>query len=293
MTSRRQRVLRAALLTAGAAAVLAVLATQIEPGVPFASTTPEPVRSDTPAVPGVRWLVTGPPAAPSAITTPPVIVRPTGAATTSPAARPPLRVMPLGDSITYGSGSSTKSSYRADLYRRLSAAGLSVDFVGSVRSGTGADIDNEGHPGWRIAEIAARADGWLAAARPDVVLLHIGTNDMRTDERAVGAEGRLSALIDRILAARPGVRLFVARLIGARDPAVQARVDAYNAAIPGIVAGKGPQVRLVDMRSVDGAGLADKLHPNDDGYARMADLWFRAVTPVLARMSWAGPRRSG
>ncbi|MFG2714198.1 NPP1 family protein [Streptomyces goshikiensis] len=32
-----------------------------------------------------------------------------------------LRVMPLGDSITYGVGSSTKSSYRADLWKALKA----------------------------------------------------------------------------------------------------------------------------------------------------------------------------
>jgi lysophospholipase L1-like esterase len=285
MRGRRQRVLRAALLTAGVAAVLAVFAAQIEPGVPFAAGTPEPVESATPATPGSSWLVTGPPPITSAPVT--TSVPPATGPATSPAAgdRRPLRIMPLGDSITFGSGSSTRSSYRVGLHRRLSAAGLSVDFVGSVRSGAGADVDNEGHPGWRIAEIAARADEWLAASRPDVVLLHIGTNDMRSDERAVGAAGRLSALIDQILAARPGVRIFVAELVGARDEAVQARIDAYNAEIPGIVAGKGPRVRLVDLSSVDGPGLADNLHPNDDGSARMAVLWYRAVLPVLARLA--------
>jgi lysophospholipase L1-like esterase len=252
------------MLSAGAVVLLAAAFAQVAPAGPSAAGTPLPS-----ATPGATWLVTGPPSA-----------APTEAPTT--AAAPPVRIMPLGDSITFGSGSSTKSSYRADLYRRLTAAGLDVDFVGSVRSGAGADTDNEGHPGWRIGQIAERVDGWLAEYRPDVVLLHIGTNDMRTDAKAFGAAGRLSALIDQIAVARPAARIFVARIIGAWDPATQARIDAYNAAIPGIVASKGSRVRLVDLSTVGGADLADKLHPNDTGYARMSYLWNRALRRVLA-----------
>jgi lysophospholipase L1-like esterase len=271
MTTRR---LRAGILVAGVAVVAATALTwQVPPAVPAPVAVPVPAAPV--GTPGPQWLVTGPPsAAPSA---------PPSPSPSSSAPAPPLRIMPLGDSITFGSGSPSRSSYRAELYRRLVGAGLSVDFVGSVRSGTGADPDNEGHPGWRIGQIAEKVDGWLATYRPDVVLLHIGTNDMRTAERAAGATGRLSALIDRIHRARPEARIFVARLIGAGHPAVQARIDAYNAALPGIVAGKGSRVRLVDLSAVGGAGLADNLHPNDAGYARMAALWFRAVHPVLAR----------
>src|SRR5947209_14639864 len=91
----------------------------------------------------------------------------------------PIRVMPLGDSITWGVGSSTGSSYRADLWRRLvTQAGYHIDFVGSQQSGSLPDTDNEGHSGWRIDQIAGGIDGWLATYQPDVVLLHIGTNDM-------------------------------------------------------------------------------------------------------------------
>ena len=47
----------------------------------------------------------------------------------------PIRVMPLGDSITYGVGSSALDSYRGDLFWRLARAGVPVDYVGSMRSG--------------------------------------------------------------------------------------------------------------------------------------------------------------
>src|SRR5439155_9431122 len=84
----------------------------------------------------------------------------------------PVRVMPLGDSITFGVGSSTGSSYRAALWDRLvGQAGYAVDYVGSQRSGALPDTDNEGHSGWRIDQIASNVDGWLATYQPDVVLL--------------------------------------------------------------------------------------------------------------------------
>src|SRR3954468_23529667 len=74
----------------------------------------------------------------------------------------PLRIMPLGDSITWGVGSARQSGYRAALYQRLTSAGLNVDFVGSMSRGTGPDRDNEGHKGWTIGRLAAHVDGWLA-----------------------------------------------------------------------------------------------------------------------------------
>ncbi|GAA2348979.1 hypothetical protein [Dactylosporangium salmoneum] len=87
------------------------------------------------------------------------------------AAATSVKIMPLGASITWGTASSTGNGYREELRRHLvDDAGVAVDFVGSQRSGTMADPDNEGHPGYRIDQVAAGADQWLAAARPDVVL---------------------------------------------------------------------------------------------------------------------------
>src|SRR4051794_8266874 len=133
----------------------------------------------------------------------------------------PVRIMALGDSITYGLGSQTRSSYRVDLQQRLALAGLAVDFVGSRQSGAGVDLDNEGHGGWTIRQIAARVDGWLATYQPDVVLLHIGTNDLAFDDDVAHAPERLSALVDRIRAARPSAEIFVQKIVGSRKPWLQ------------------------------------------------------------------------
>src|SRR3954466_3982352 len=77
------------------------------------------------------------------------------------AAPTPLRLMPLGDSITWGVGSPSGNSYRGFLGNKLTAEGHTLDFVGSGRNGTMSDPDNEGHSGWRIDQIAGIADSVL------------------------------------------------------------------------------------------------------------------------------------
>ncbi|WP_199537469.1 hypothetical protein [Spongiactinospora gelatinilytica] len=95
-----------------------------------------------------------------------------------------LRVMPLGDSITYGIGSSTESSYRADLWNKLDGKTKSIDFVGSMRSGRLPDPDNEGHSGAMISQIAHAADTAVPLWRPNVVLVHAGTCTRTTTDTA-------------------------------------------------------------------------------------------------------------
>ncbi|MET7417635.1 GDSL-type esterase/lipase family protein [Dactylosporangium sp. NPDC005555] len=194
----------------------------------------------------------------------------------------PIKVMPLGDSITWGVGSPSSSSYRAPLYNRLVAgAGYNVDFVGSQQSGTLPDTDNEGHSGWRIEQIAASVDGWLATYQPDVVLLHIGTNDMNQNYQVSTAPQRLGSLIDQILAARPTATVLVAKIVPALDATIQARIDTFNAAVPGLVGSRGPRVKLADLSTLAASDLNDTLHPNDAGYAKMAVRWYTALESVL------------
>jgi lysophospholipase L1-like esterase len=194
-----------------------------------------------------------------------------------------VKVMPMGDSITWGQGSSTNSGYRGPLWLRLrNEAGYAPDFVGTQTSGTIGDADNEGHRGWQIDQLQANATTWINTYQPDVVLLHIGTNDMYRNYQVATAPDRLSALIDQILAARPGIYVLVAKIIPSTNADAQPRINAYNAAIPGIVAAKGDHVRMVDMTNLASADLFDQVHPNDAGYAKMSDRWYPVLTGVLA-----------
>ncbi|AGL18089.1 esterase [Actinoplanes sp. N902-109] len=200
----------------------------------------------------------------------------------APAVTRVLRVMPLGDSITMGAGSVDGSGYRALLYRRLTAAGIRVDFVGSQHTGAGPDADHEGHSGWTLTQLARHLDAWLDTARPDVVLLHAGTNDLRTPAAAALAPQVLTRVLATIARDRPAAEVYVAEIIGNQDigdgRTRQRRADAYNEQVPAIVAAAGAHFHLVDQSAVRGpADLSDKLHPNDAGYRQMAATWFHAL----------------
>jgi len=81
-----------------------------------------------------------------------------------------IKIMPVGDSCTEGMGGGEMGSYRTELYRLLTQAGLSIDFVGSQRSGPSSlpDKDHEGHSGWTIPQIASNINNWLNTHNPDV-----------------------------------------------------------------------------------------------------------------------------
>jgi lysophospholipase L1-like esterase len=191
-----------------------------------------------------------------------------------------VRIMPLGDSIT--DGFNVPGGYRINLWQSLVNGGHTVDFVGSQLNGPASlgDRNHEGHSGWRIDQIDANIVAWLQQFTPRTVLLHIGTNDMV--QNPSGAPARLSTLIDRITNTAPNAEVFVATIVPL--PALDATVRNFNAAIPGIVQQKvnaGRRVHLVDMFSaLTAADLADGVHPNAGGYAKMATVWFNALRSV-------------
>ncbi|MFE9845786.1 SGNH/GDSL hydrolase family protein [Streptomyces goshikiensis] len=182
--------------------------------------------------------------------------------------------MPLGDSITAGGGSSTGAGYRLPLWDLLTASpGPRVDFVGSARAGTFADPDHEGHSGYMIDELRARIDDWIATARPDVVLLHAGINDVKYGVRQ-GAEDRLLTLIDQIHTDKPDATIYVLGLIPT-TVGQEGQVRVFNATVRS--AATSHAYRWVDPPDLASDELPDGLHPNDQGYQRMAEAFYRAL----------------
>ncbi|MEU6557281.1 ricin-type beta-trefoil lectin domain protein [Streptomyces sp. NPDC046915] len=202
-----------------------------------------------------------------------------------------LRLMPMGDSITWGVGSPSGNGYRGFLWNQLAADGHTLDFVGSGRAGTMPDPDNEGHSGWRIDQIAGIADSALARYRPNVVTLEIGTNDLNGNYQVPTAPDRLHGLIDRITDDVPDVTVLVGTLIVSTSGTEEANRPAFNARLPGIVQAEqaaGKHVLLVDMSALTSADLADSLHPNDNGYRKMADAFSAGVRAADAA-GWIKP----
>jgi len=205
-----------------------------------------------------------------------------------------LKIMPLGDSITFGSPDPSYGGYRHLLGTLLSNDGYSIAFVGSRQSGN--DVipgpGNEGHPGWTIAQIKSGMDseGWLATYQPDIILLHIGRNDLR-EGNAVSAPDHLSALLDDILERLQRTHVIVAQIIPFRRGLDEGH-QSYNAAIARIVASKGPRVSMADMQNILSPNdYADGLHPNAVGYDKMARAWESATCALFAN-NWAPSSRA-
>lgn len=195
------------------------------------------------------------------------------------------RVMPLGDSIT--DGYNVPGGYRVRLASLFATNGDSVDFVGGLRNGPMVltDKDHEGHSGWRIDQIDAIIANRMLRYTPDVVLIHLGTNDVGQDYDLANAPARLSDLVGDILAIDPETTVLVAAIIPLTAPAYEARAVAFNAEVPGVVedwAALGYDVRFVDQHTGFATWmLADGVHPTTGGYAVMGDVWYAALGDVL------------
>ena len=233
----------------------------------------------------------------------------------------PLRVMPLGDSITWGYPFQAAGGYRTRLWQDFGSDPARLDFLGSRSDGPPelGDKDHEGHSGYTIARepgvfvgnITDRVALYLAATiNPDVILLMIGSNDINFNYRADGAPGRLDHLVslisDRSSGVKPNAYLIVASLppINDADPTYRptptdfernTRAIAFNATIPGIVAihrDRGERVYFLDMNSqLSFADLVDGLHPTQAGYRKMADAWYNSIQnvpePDMVLSAWA------
>ena len=201
-----------------------------------------------------------------------------------------LRIMPVGDSITRGGGQVAGQylGYRLALQKQLrsGAAGVKVDFVGSMLDKGVADGNHEGHGGWTIDMLAANIDRWMVAYRPDVVLLHAGTNNITLRDSPALTAIKLHSLIAQIRGHNPATKIFVAKVIKSRDPNRQPATNAYQSLIPGVVAASGPNVYLVDQSTVSGSDIYDWTHPNDFGYSKMAYNWYRSLNVVIGGAKW-------
>ncbi|WP_329129845.1 SGNH/GDSL hydrolase family protein [Streptomyces sp. NBC_01476] len=196
-----------------------------------------------------------------------------------------VRVMPLGDSITWGQGSPTRSGYRKPLWDLVTGrqSRYTVDFVGSQRNGDLPDPANEGHRGWTIDGVRSRLDGWLAAYRPEVVLLHLGINDLLHHHDPAHAPERLAALVDRIYADRPGVSVVYMGLLP-NTVRQRAQTTAFNrkaAALEGTERRRGRAFWYVAPPRLGHPDMADGVHPDDAGYRKMAAVFFPALNSAV------------
>jgi lysophospholipase L1-like esterase len=198
-----------------------------------------------------------------------------------------LRVMPAGDLVMLDSPADgrDRGGYRGPLWNRI--AGRGVDLVGAVRSGPFAiDRDHEGFDGVGLDGLAARLERDLPACAPEVILLYGGTVDLGAGATPDVVVGRLSALIDGMLARAPKTQVLVASLVAppAGGNLGPERIATVNEGLRAAVAARGESVRLVDLQARLGrAGdfARDGLHLSEHGYDELAQAWLEALGPLL------------
>jgi lysophospholipase L1-like esterase len=200
-----------------------------------------------------------------------------------------LRILPLGASIVYGLKSSDGNGFRAALRKKLIDNGNpTVDYIGSNHCGTMTDNECEGWPGYTISQVAQKAELSIPS-KPNLVLLHVGTNDAVQNLDIQHAGDRLGSLIDRLFDDVPGVTIVASTLLPNANPKIQANVQIYNSKIPDVVQRRqaaGKQIVYVDFSSSSFSLSdlsSDGTHPTDAGYIKMAEVWYQGIVAAKGR----------
>ena len=135
-----------------------------------------------------------------------------------------IKIMPIGNSITAGEHYNLppiedRTGYRKPLYEMLKAEGYSVDFVGSTSHGKRDNKENwydwnsESYPGWRINAIADTVLKTLPVYKPNVLLMHVGTNGRNWEEKPAQLEKFLDGINDFAVQQKYPITVFLALIL--------------------------------------------------------------------------------
>ena len=210
---------------------------------------------------------------------------------------PTIRIMPLGDSITQAD--SQHPGYRYPLWKLLKNGGYNVDFVGSLSSNhrgenpvQSFDTDHEGHWGWRADQILhgfpgiGKLDDFINKSSPDIVLLHLGSNDIFQGEPIEEIESDLLKIINELVSHNKNVIILIARILPIADNRINQRIRMLNEAISQLPDKmRISKKQLVVVNQFDGfnpqTDTYDGAHPNSSGEDKMAAKWYKALQSVI------------
>lgn len=211
----------------------------------------------------------------------------------------PIKILPLGDSIT--GASKYKTSYRYPLWQQLIDAGYNIEFIGSqLKEGNHGRVwkpyknipfpeSNESHSGWRADQILnglnQQVQGlktWIHSYTPDIALIHLGTNDMYQSQTPESTRDEIEQIIKILRAKNPQVKVLVAQIIPLPMPKNQnvPRLNQLLAQLAQTLNQPQSPVMSVDMYtgySLNTDMQKDRIHPNANGEVKMAQRWFTAL----------------
>jgi lysophospholipase L1-like esterase len=205
-----------------------------------------------------------------------------------------FKIMPLGDSITEGYwGSTPVGGYRDDLANMLQDEGVSFDFVGTLSDYVNAYPRHEGHAGVATSFLVQNVKNYLQATQPDVVLLHIGTNDINEGNSAAAVKNQTDLLLTNIYNFDPTVTVLVASIIPRKDDTGETKNQDHTNLAPMLE-------QLVQQKSALGFSaiyvpvnelfridtdwqkmIYDKLHPKNSGYEVIANGFYKKLMDFI------------
>jgi len=208
------------------------------------------------------------------------------------------KIMPLGDSITYDDANAyydsngnnlvpagKRTAYRSFLAWNLDDAGYKYDFVGSRRAGYNVepkfDPDNEGHPGWTSYQIADNVYKFLEENPADIILLHAGTNDGSRKPSIDGIKKIVSEIKRYEKDHNKNIKIFVALIINRWfwDKSIEEFDNNLREYLSNL---NDKDIITVDMSHLlGGDDYLEYTHPNKQGYKKMADKWFEALSDYI------------
>jgi lysophospholipase L1-like esterase len=184
--------------------------------------------------------------------------------------RPGPRWIVLGDSMSQGIGASRfDAGWVNQVQARLIADGQRYEIINLSASGaTVADVLAQQLPAWRGVPMRTDSD-----PRPDLVTLLIGSNDLFRKANRAELPGRFAEVL----------RELPEGAVVASMPQPRSAAVAANARIAEAVTARG--IVVADMQgggptSWKGKLAEDHFHPNDDGYAGIAETFYRALSAI-------------
>ena len=196
-----------------------------------------------------------------------------------------IKILPLGDSIT--NGGNGFPSYRKSLWHKLKNEGYSIDFLGSSKSFHGMapvasdldfDLDHEGHWAWEVGQIRDNIHTWLNDYNPDIVLIHLGTNDYSRGQTNKSTLSEMSEIFKALRDKNPNIIILIAKII----PMKNKDTAPFNSDLASWAKDQSTSISTVVV--VDQyknynptEDSYDNYHPNSFGEEKMAEKWFQAI----------------
>lgn len=203
-----------------------------------------------------------------------------------------FRYVALGDSTGVGVGASNDGGYPERLYRQLKAKGVPAGILNLAQSGA------------KTADVLAKQVDKAVAAKPALITLGIGSNDLwrmvptetfASNLRLIadrletsGANIVVSTLVDLCLAP---VASMVEGMLGVPLSLVRSRIEAFNTHV--VALAKRPRFEVVDLftlthqekHRVMQLFSSDGFHPSALGYDKWAETLWPHVEKIAASRS--------